>query len=204
VDVVYPPERTFVTRTGTTMRLRPIRPEDVPNLFAFHERLSIESLRMRYFTPRRRLTNEVARHLCTVDFRDRAAFVASPLDSDTIHGIGRYERDAPRSAEVAFIVEDALQGQGIGPALLARLAEHARSQGIDRFTAAVLNENTAMLAVFRASPFRPQVSVEGDCAFVKLDLTVLPEPASQAQRSLLPKAPHRGLAPAPRLLAAPE
>ncbi|WBL36827.1 GNAT family N-acetyltransferase [Tepidiforma flava] len=179
MDVTYPPERTFTTRSGQAMRLRPIRPEDVPNLFAFHERLSRESLRMRYFTPRRRLTEDVARHLCTVDFRDRAAFVASPLESDAIHGIGRYERDAPHSAEVAFIVEDALQGNGIGPALLQRLAEHARAQGIERFTAAVLYENTAMLSVFRNSPFRPQISVEHDCAFVKLDLTVLPEPAAQ-------------------------
>ncbi|GIW13700.1 MAG: hypothetical protein KatS3mg062_1139 [Tepidiforma sp.] len=195
MDVTYPAERRFTTRTGEAMRLRPIRPDDVPNLFDFHERLSRESLRMRYFTPRRRLTNEVAVRLCTVDFRDRAAFVASPLESDTIHGIGRYERDAPNSAEVAFIVEDALQGRGIGPALLERLAEHAREQGIDRFTAAVLYENTPMLTVFRNSPFRPQVSVEGDCAFVKLDLTVLPQPAAQT--------PPKSLAPRLRQLRAP-
>jgi RimJ/RimL family protein N-acetyltransferase len=188
VDVIFPPERTFTTRSGQAMRLRPIRPEDLPNLFAFHDRLSRESLRMRYFTPRRLLTEDVATHLCTVDFRDRAAFVASPLDADTIHGIGRYERDAPRSAEVAFIVEDALQGNGIGTALLERLAEYARSQEIDRFTAAVLCENTPMLTVFRKSPFNPQVTAEHDCAFVKLDLTVLPEPAARhIPRSLTPR-----------------
>ncbi|GIW19502.1 MAG: hypothetical protein KatS3mg064_2659 [Tepidiforma sp.] len=148
---------------------------------------------MRYFTPRRRLTEEVARHLCTVDFRDRAAFVASPLESDAIHGIGRYERDAPHSAEVAFIVEDSLQGNGIGPALLHRLAEHARTQGIERFTAAVLYENTPMLTVFRNSPFRPQVSVEHDCAFVKLDLTVLPDPAARPAARGLAAAQLRAL-----------
>jgi RimJ/RimL family protein N-acetyltransferase len=206
MDVTYPPERTITLRNGQPMRLRPIRPEDVPNLFAFHERLSLESLRMRYFTPRRRLTENVARHLCTVDFRDRAAFVASPLDADAIHGIGRYERVAPRSAEVAFIVEDALQGLGIGPALLHRLAEHARGQGIDRFTAAVLYENSHMLAVFRNSPFRPQVTVEHDCAFVKLDLTVLPEPGTQPPRSLAP-LPRQARGPAwatPRPAPAPD
>ncbi len=193
MDVTFPPERRFTTRSGQAMRLRPIRPEDVPNLFAFRERVSRESLRMRYFTPRRRLTEELARHLCTVDFRDRAAFVASPLESDTIHGIGRYERDTPRSAEVAFIVEDALQGQGIGPALLERLAEHARGQGIDRFTAVVLCENTPMLTVLRNSPFRPQVTVEGDCAFVKLDLTVLAGPAARPAARGLASAPLRRL-----------
>ncbi|WP_322797152.1 GNAT family N-acetyltransferase [Tepidiforma sp.] len=171
-----PPERTITLRDGRTMRLRPILPSDVPNLLAFHERLSRESLRLRYFTPRRTLTEERAAYLCTVDFDDRAAFVASPLDSDAIHAVGRYERESPHSAEVAFIVEDALQGLGIGPALLERLAEHARSRGIERFTAAVLYENTAMLSIFRRSRFNPQISVEGDCAFVKLDLTALPTP----------------------------
>ncbi|WP_322817557.1 GNAT family N-acetyltransferase [Tepidiforma sp.] len=187
MDITYPPEWTITLRNGQPMRIRPIRPDDVPNLFAFHERLSLESLRMRYFTPRRRLTESTARHLCTVDFKDRAAFVASPIDSDTLHAIGRYERDAPRSAEVAFIVEDALQGLGIGPALLDRLAHHARSQGIERFTAAVLCENSHMLSVFRNSPFRPQVTVEHDCAFVKLDLAALPEPIAQPARSLVPR-----------------
>ncbi len=191
MDVTYPPERTIVTRTGLQLRIRPITPADVPNLLDFHERLSRESLRMRYFTPRRTLTPERATHLCTVDFVNRAAFVASPLDADTIHGIGRYERDAPHSAEVAFIVEDRLQGNGIGPILLERLAEHARTQGIERFTAAVLFENKPMLAVFRNSRFNPQISVEGDCAFVKLNLLAAEPTASPARR------PARSLSPAP-------
>lgn len=191
MDVTYPPERTIVTRKGLHLRIRPITPADVPNLLEFHERLSRESLRMRYFTPRRTLTLERATHLCTVDFVNRAAFVASPLESDTIHGIGRYERDAPHSAEVAFIVEDRLQGNGIAPALLERLAEHARTQGIDRFTAAVLFENTPMLAVFRNSPYSPQISVEGDCAFVKLNLRTAGAAAAPSHR------PARGLSPAP-------
>ena len=64
--------------------------------------------------------------------------------------VGRYERLGPDSpdAEVAFVVEDAHQGRGIGSMLLEHLAEAARDNGIGRFVAEVLPQNGSMLRVF--------------------------------------------------------
>ena len=105
-------------RDGRTIVFRPISPEDAAALQEFHERLSRETTRLRYFSAKPHLSEEMAERFTTVDFSDRAAFVACFPGEDAIRGVGRYEREAPHSAEVAFVVEDDLQTLGIGGALL--------------------------------------------------------------------------------------
>jgi acyl-CoA synthetase (NDP forming) len=71
-----------------------------------------------------------------------------------IIGVGRYDRsDDPDNAEVAFLVEDAHQGRGIGTQLLQHLTAYARTHGITAFKAFVLADNHAMLRVFRHSGY---------------------------------------------------
>lgn len=195
----FPPERVVALRDGTPARVRPIRPDDAPRLMEFHSRLSMNTTRLRFFTPMKRLAAPFAEHLCTVDFAKRCAFVISPLDSDTIHAVGRYEAESRRSAELAFVVEDEFQGRGIGPILLEALVDHARVQGFDRLTGVALCENANMLALFRESPYLPEITVENDCAFVKLNIAAGRDASRPASRR-----PTRGLAPAPRLRAAGE
>ena len=48
-------------------------------------------------------------------------------------------------AEVAVAVADSWQGNGVATALLDRLAERARAEGIRRFSAEILAENRPML-----------------------------------------------------------
>jgi len=170
MGVILPPESTFILRDGRECRIRPIVPADVPRLIAFHGRLSVNTTRLRFFTAMRNLSEEFATHLCTVDFVKRTAFVVSFPGDDEIHGVGRYEAESRRSAEVAFVVEDAMQGLGFGAALLVRLVEHARARGFDRLTAIVLGENHSMLSLFRESGLAPDIHFEGSTVFVKLDL----------------------------------
>jgi GNAT superfamily N-acetyltransferase len=68
---------------------------------------------------------------------------------------------SPRTAEVAFIVEEDYQGLGIAGRLLEHLAAIARANGIDRFTADVLPGNNSMLAVFARSGL-PMTQKPGD------------------------------------------
>lgn len=165
------PRETLVTlRDGREARVRPIVPEDVPRLMEFHDRLSVNTTRLRFFTPLRHLSGEFAKHLCTVDYDKRCAFVLSFPGDEAIHGVGRYEWESPHSAEVAFVVEDTLQGLGIGKLLLDRLVEHGRKRGFERFTAVVLCENDSMLSLFRETNYDPLITMQGALAFVKLDL----------------------------------
>jgi len=61
----------------------------------------------------------------------------------------------PGQAEIAFLVVDAYQGQGIGTILMRHLAVLARDAGLQELIAEVLPENTAMLKLFKKFGFRP-------------------------------------------------
>jgi GNAT superfamily N-acetyltransferase len=77
----------------------------------------------------------------------------SPIGSppqETVIGLGRYAASGG-SAEVAFVVADGYAGRGIGGRLLDHLTLIARENGMAKFEADVLEDNAAMLAVFRDS-----------------------------------------------------
>ena len=134
-------------RDGTVIEVRPIEPADGGALVAFHEQLSRESARLRFFNMHPHLSEREVERFTNVDHHERQAFVA--VRGAEIIAVGRYDRagDADE-AEVAFVVADAWQGRGIATVLLDRLAAQARTEGLVRFTAETLCENRAMRAVF--------------------------------------------------------
>jgi RimJ/RimL family protein N-acetyltransferase len=134
-------------RDGSVVSIREIEPSDADALVRFHECLSPDTIRMRYFSAHPHLSQLETVRLTTVDHRDRQAYVA--IADDEIVGVGRYERTrADGDAEVAFVVADAWQGRGLGGQLLQFLIEHARSCGFKRLIASTLAHNRPMLAVF--------------------------------------------------------
>jgi RimJ/RimL family protein N-acetyltransferase len=134
-------------RDGEQILIRPIRPEDREELAAGMERLSPESRYRRFFTPTSKLSAAELSYLTEVDHRDHEALVA--LEPETGHGIGvaRFVRSAEdgERAEVAVAVADSWQNRGVATALLDRLTERAREEGVRRFTAEILADNTPML-----------------------------------------------------------
>jgi acyl-CoA synthetase (NDP forming)/GNAT superfamily N-acetyltransferase len=144
-------EADIALRDGSAAHLRPILPGDAEALQAFHQRQSDHSRYLRFFAPMPRLSERDLTRFTTVDHRDRVAFVV--LVGEDIVAVGRYDRTAPHSAEVAFNVADSRQGSGLGSVLLEHLAAAARERGIDEFTAEVLPQNTKMIKVFTEAGF---------------------------------------------------
>ena len=138
---------------GGTVHLRPIRPDDADRLRQFHGRLSQQTVYNRFFAYHPTLSDADVARFTQVDHVDRVALVAT-LHGQII-GVVRYDR-APGAdeGEVAFVVEDAHQGRGLGPVLLEHLAAAARERGVVRFTADVLPTNRAMLGVFRSAGYQ--------------------------------------------------
>ena len=124
-------------RDGTQILIRPIRPEDREELAAGMERLSPESRYRRFFTPTNELSASELSYLTEVDHHDHEALVA--LEPESRHGIGvaRFVRSADDAevAEVAVAVADSWQNRGVATALLDRLTERAREEGVRRFSA---------------------------------------------------------------------
>jgi len=134
-------------RDGRTAHIRPIRPDDGDLLVEFYARVSPESKYYRFFSPMPTLSERDVRRFTHVDHRDRVAFVL--LVGGRMIAVGRYDLIEKGKAEVAFLVEDAHQGRGIGQLLLEHLAQAGRERGIERFVAEVLPDNQAMIHTFK-------------------------------------------------------
>ena len=74
-------------------------------------------------------------------------------------------------AEVAFVVDDAHQGLGIGTLLLEYLASEGRRYGFKRFAADTLFENAQMVKVFRDAGFTQHSQFEDGVIRVVMDIS---------------------------------
>jgi GNAT superfamily N-acetyltransferase len=190
-DGAYPAdlERDVPLRDGGTVHLRPIRPDDVGRLQAFHGRLSRDSIFFRFFSPLPVLTDERAAYFTTLDYDKRLAIVAVERDGqgeEQIIGVIRYDRSAgtgadgpatgdPRdAAEFALIVEDRYQHHGIGSVLFWALVAAARVRGIRTFSADILAENRRMLLMLRGTGLPSTSRRAGNAIHVDLDLVGAP------------------------------
>ena len=70
--------------------------------------------------------------------------VTNADDPRTIHGVGRWERLTPTDAELAFVIEDAHQGQGLGRKLVEATIERAHQEGFTRLVRDMLLSNYRM------------------------------------------------------------
>ncbi len=151
-------EADVLLRDGHTAHIRPIRPDDGDLLVEFYDRVSEESKYFRFFTAMPRLSERDVQHFTHVDHVQRVAFVITL--KKRIIALGSYEGDGSGRAEVAFLVEDAQQGRGIGQLLLEHLAQAGRERGIERFVAEVLPDNERMILTFRDAGYRLVSDVE--------------------------------------------
>ena len=146
-------ERQMELKDGTRVHVRPIRPDDEARLHEAFSRMSERSVYFRFFSPLKRLPDELAHRLARVDYDQRFALVATthrPDGHEGILGVARYDR-APGTdaAEVAVAVVDEMQRRGIGSGLLSQLASVAGEHGIHELTLIVLPDNQSMLGLLR-------------------------------------------------------
>jgi RimJ/RimL family protein N-acetyltransferase len=179
------PSRAQVVRlrSGDVVRVRPVRPEDVPALARAYANLGEQSRYRRFFTAMPELSDHTLRAAAEVDHVNHEALVALPLLSREIVGECRYIRlaDRPDTADLAVTVVDAWQGRGLASALLARLSARAVEAGITYFSAEVLAENRSMLALL------PRLGrVESEPAGTVVENRIeLAEPSPQDQTEFL-------------------
>ena len=140
------------TRTPGTHELHaaPISPADETALIEFHDRCSETTRYLRFAAAKPQLRPTEAHYLCGVDDHCRGALVIIESDDPgTIHGVGRWERVSFREAELAFVIEDAYQGQGLGRTLIVETIERARDEGFTRLVTDVLPSNYRMRRLAR-------------------------------------------------------
>ena len=185
-------------RDGSTVRVRPVRADDVEALTTFLRALSPDARRYRFFGSVN--LESAARAMAAGGGPEDHGLVALTGAAERIIGHAQYVR-APGAAqaEVAFAVADAFQGRGLGTLLLAHLAEHAHMAGVELLDAEVMADNRRMIDVFRASGFPVLLRNEGGTRYVRFPASLSPSAtaAFEARQRTAAAAMVRGvLAPA--------
>jgi RimJ/RimL family protein N-acetyltransferase len=159
-------------RDDRPITIRALRPDDRAGMLAAIGRTSMQSLQRRFFVPKKGFSENEMAFFLNIDFESHVAIVAEIAEdgSPVIAGGGRYIAIQPGQAEIAFVVIDAYQGQGIGTILMRHLAVLARDAGLKELVAEVLPENTAMLKLFKKFGFRPDAKGSPQVVHLTLQL----------------------------------
>jgi acetyltransferase len=166
------------TKDGTPMTIRPIRPEDEPLMVKFHGTLSEESVYLRYFHTEKlstRVAHERLIQKCFADYDREMALVVDYQDLRTgeqeIRAVGRLTKiPGTTEAEIAVLVSDSSQRQGLGTELVRRLIEVGRAEKIGHIVANILNENDGMRALARNFNFHTRDTSDLSMVVAVLDL----------------------------------
>jgi acetyltransferase len=184
----------FTLRDGSSVTIRPIRPEDEPLMVELHRSLSPESVHSRYFgglslsdrVDHRRLVRN-----CFIDYDRAMALVAvrsDPAAADRIVAVGRLARlPGTRAAEFAVLVTDEWQGRGLGTELLSRLLAIGRDEKLTRIEGEVLPENRRMLATCRRLGFSLGTSLGEGVVKAEIGLEPLDPTTSPGFHETFPK-----------------
>jgi len=145
-------------RDGREVEIRALRPDDKDDMLAAIGRTGMQSLQRRFFVAKRGFSDTEIAFFMNIDFANHVALVAL-ADEDgrkVIVGGGRYIVTEPGKAEIAFVIIDDYQGQGLGTLLMRHLSVLAREAGLKELIAEVLPENAAMRKVFGKFGFQPR------------------------------------------------
>jgi acetyltransferase len=176
----YPARYTsrWKIRNGEEILLRPIRPDDEPLMIKFHETLSDQSVYLRYFHMENlssRVAHERLIRKCTADFRQEMALVADRTVPETgkheILAVGRLSKmPHGQRAEIAVLVSDLYQRQGLGGELVRRLIAIARDEKLLEIVANILPENLGMRALADRFGFQTRPSMDSTMLAAVLNL----------------------------------
>ena len=158
---------------SSEISIRPMSTEDIKAIEDMHERLSESSLYNRYLRSFKPSEHQL-RQMVEMTVTRGAGFVATVGSQvEAIVGMAFYvieSGEETKSAEPAFLVEDAFQGSGLGRRLWDRLSGHAQCSGISEMNAYVHPRNTAMVNLFKSGGFPVRGSY--DYGMVELNINL--------------------------------
>ena len=141
----------FQARSGRSVTIRPIMPEDAPLEQAFVQKLSPQSRYFRFMNTIRELTPAQLVRLTQIDYDREMAFIATVPDGDESRevqvGVARYAINPDgESCEFAIVVADDWQGEGLARRLMSVLIDTARKHaGLKTMNGDFLSENQRMI-----------------------------------------------------------
>lgn len=166
-------EGKMLTKDGTLICIRPIKPEDAPLLVQLFNSLSPASVYFRFLRRLESLPPEMVTYFTRIDYERDVAMVALKRTEheEEMLGVCRIMRypDSTKG-EVAVVVADRWHGQGIGHSLLERSVRVALDLGMRSLWAIVSPENTTVLSMAEKMGFSVRKDPETDTYELEMDL----------------------------------
>ena len=160
------PQKVETYRTtsgGKEVFIRPVKISDEPLLKEFFYSLSDASLQRRFISERKDMPHERLQEFVVIDYTNEMILLAFMQKGgvEKLVGVGQYAIiGTTHTADVAFVVRDDHQEQGIGRELLRYLTLLAKKRGLLGFTADVLISNARMMGLFESMGFDVQKHIE--------------------------------------------
>jgi acetyltransferase len=149
-------ETPWNLRNGQKVLLRPIKPEDEPMWLEMFKSFSEESIRYRFFQLLKDTPHEVRVRYCNIDY-DREIAIVAELNEEghkKILGVGRLSIESDgKTGELAFIIGDQWQGQGLGSKIVDFVLEIAKEMHIETVYAIMLPDNRRALNLTKKMGF---------------------------------------------------
>jgi GNAT superfamily N-acetyltransferase len=145
---------TATLRDGATVSLRRLGSADIDAVIALHGTLSERELYLRFFTMHPAYLKTLAEKLTVGDGEN---YALGAFESGALIGVAHYAMcGKPATADVDVVVAHEDHLRGVGTALLRRLAQIARGNGIQHLVADVLVTNHLMFKVLHDVGLHPQ------------------------------------------------
>jgi len=166
-------EASITTRTGISLFIRPIIPEDAPLLEVLFYRLSPNTIYYRFFHHMKTITPEMLARLTQIDYDKEIALVALEKNEkeERILGVARIiSHPDGKQAEFAIVIADPWQGKGIGAVLLEHALRIAKGRSIETVWGGVLQENIHMQRLGKKMGFAMKYNRESGVYDLTIDL----------------------------------
>lgn len=139
-------------KKGKTMSVRPLLPSDEIAYRNFFYSLKEETVFLRFFHSVTIFSREMAQdHWANMDYRKNISLIGIVQNrgNKEIVAIGTYAAIDDKWAEVAFVVREDFQNQGIASYIFKELERVASANGFEGFFATTLPENKSMVNLAR-------------------------------------------------------
>ena len=147
-------QRHLEVKDGWRVFVRPIRPEDEPLIHVLLRHVTADDLRLRFFERMKEFSHEFIARLTQLDYARAMAFVAFDEVTKDVLGVVRIHSDSVyQTGEYAILLRSDVKGRGLGWTLMQLIIEYAKSEGLQRISGEVLQENSTMLTMCRELGF---------------------------------------------------
>jgi len=158
--VIAPYPRKYITqlelRNGTSVVLRPIKPEDETLLKELFKSLSEETMRFRFFQIIKDMPHETLNRYCNLDYDREIAIIAEiQEDKRKIIGVGRLILEpGGKLGEFAVVVGDRWQGLGLGSKLIDYITEIGKDMRLKAIYGYTMSSNPKMIHLCTKKGFK--------------------------------------------------